>query len=91
MNFGIHAMKTCNRSIKSRGNNSEKSCCVPQAEGQPINEASEQQLPPCPELLLDDFAVNEEEECYKEEAVQPRGNQSLPSSAAASYHQTNHR
>ena len=56
MNFDIYAMgKTRNKSNKSRGH---KDCCFSAVEGQPINEASEQQLPPRPELI-DDFVMND--------------------------------
>ena len=58
--------KTRNKSNKSRGHKSEKDSCFPDVEGQPINEASEQQLPPRPELLLDDFVWNDDHDKEEE-------------------------
>ena len=68
MNFDIYAVgKTRNKSNKSRGHQSEKDCCFPEVEGQPINE-SEQQLPLRPDLLPDDCVVKDDHE-EEEEAI----------------------
>ncbi len=50
---------TRTQSNESYAHESEKDCCFSEADGWPTNEVSEQQLPPRPELLFDDYEEGE--------------------------------
>ena len=60
MTCDIYSMGTTRtQSNESYAHESEKDCCFSEAEGWPTNEVSEQQLPPRPELLFDDYEEGE--------------------------------